>query len=91
MPERGLFERNGLHSTHRVSRAPIIELEENALGNVELDASAALNRVATGFDATCLTNRIWPNLAVHLDRSALPAVVIHDGEVGVSVLYLLCL
>jgi hypothetical protein len=41
--------------------------------------------LAPGFDATCLTNRKWPDLAVHLDRSALATVVVHNGEVGVPV------
>jgi len=72
--------------THRRSRTPIVELEKDTLWNVELNASAALNRVNARFDTARLTNRIRPDFAVNFDRSTLATVVIHHCEIGVSIL-----
>ena len=74
--------------THRRLRPPIIELEDDALRDVELDFTAALNGMETRPDATCLTDCISPHFAVNFDGSAVATIVIFDHEVGLPVLRL---
>ena len=67
-------------------RTPVIELEEDTRANFELYLSPALDGVMPRIDATCLADGERPDSSVNFDRSTVAPVVIHNCEIGLSIL-----
>ena len=79
-------ERHG-HEEHGAghSRSPIVECEDDAFRNIELDRAATLDPMTTGRHAPSLADRVPPRLAIERQRAATATVVVSDDQVSAAV------
>jgi hypothetical protein len=69
----------------QASWTPIVELENDAALDIELDPATAFDGVISRVDLTLLTYPMRPHAAIDFDWPTLPAVVINNCEISLSV------